>query len=171
MSVIIRESVSLDPISSERMDTTGAIHRYNFGWIKLHRVVGGAPGGGEIIESSITGISGVNTMFEETASQELLPPSLETPDVQGAVVVSGVGVTSFYKNGIKKRTMVRSRAIGSSEILLLGQSSFSIVEDKIYADAFGPGLQLTPGSDVQAAEGGVTITAANGIVTQTKIKG
>jgi hypothetical protein len=172
MGAIIRESVTVDPISSERIDTTGAIHRYNFGWVKIHRMVGGTPPAGTVVESSVTGISGMDNIFSEVTTQEIFPPSLETPDAYTVSDPEGVKVTSFFKNGIKKRTMIRTRPIGVSEILVLGQAEFSIVENKVYAGSFGPGAIMAPaGSGVQAAEGGVTITAANGIVTETKIKG
>jgi len=172
MSDIVRESVVVTPISSERMDVTGAVHRYNFGWIKIHRVVGGDPGDGEVIESTSTGISGMSRVFDENVTEEILPPSLETPDVTGSVSATGISVSTFYKIGIKKRAIVRTRAAAPAELIILGALPFSIMEDKLYADAIGNGSEApTPEGGPESADGGVTITAANGVITTTKIKG
>ncbi len=173
MSYTVRESITVDPITAERMDVMGSIHRYNFGWVKTHRIVGAGAGEGQLIETSVTGISGMAQTFVETVYQEILPPSLETPDVAANTVMSQpVKVGSYFKYGMKMRTMIRAKAVGTSEIIVMGSQGFSIDEEKEYADAVGAGGG-TPGNNngPEAAEGGITISVANGVLTKTTIKG
>ena len=169
----IRESITLDPITTERLDTMGNIHRYNFGWVKTHKIVGDGSPVGQVVDSSTTGISGMAMAFSENTAQEILPPALETPDVAPTTqMASSIVMGSFFKVGIKMRSMVRARAIGTSEILIMGQQAYAINETKEYADAIGnPAAPASPASGVEAAEGGVTITIANGVNTKTLIKG
>ena len=85
----------------------------------------------------------------------------------------GVKFNTFYRFGIKYRTMVRTRAVGKSKILQLGKQPYSVVEKKEYADAMGSSkddLSL-PAIAYQAAEGGINISIANGVKTVTTIKG
>lgn len=170
---IIRESITVDPISAERLDTQGNVHRYNFGWIKTIRQVGGSTPSGTLVEQSETALAGVHIIYEEFTTQSVLPPSLETPDVASSVAMTeSRKVGSFQKVGQKYRAMVRARAIGSAEILVLGMQQFSVQETKEYANAIGnPSEASLPAPDVSAAEGGLTITSANGIQTVTTIKG
>ena len=173
MSVNIRESVTVDPISTERLDIAGNIHRYNFGWVKTTRIVGGLIGDGEIVETSNTSIAGVTHQFLENVTQEILPPSLETPDVTAnTIMVAPKTVASFQKVGIKKRAMVRARAVGNSELIIIGSQQFGIAEEKEYAQAVGsPSSAAVPDPAVAAGEGGMTISVANGVLTKTRIKG
>ena len=180
MSSTIRESITLDPISSERIDTTGAIHRYNFGWVKTQKIVADGFGDGTddgsgnatVVDQCTTGLSGVGKAFKETTTQEILPPKLETPDVDPDTTMSdGIKMGTFFKFGIKMRTLVRTRAIGKPEVIVMGQQGYSIYESKNYADAIGSNSSKTFKDTIEAAEGGITITVANGVKTTTKIKG
>lgn len=169
----IRESITLDPISTERLDTMGNIHRYNFGWVKTQKIVGDGDPSGEVVDSSVTGISGMSTIFSETTAQEILPPSLETPDVSpNTSMYSSIKINSFFKYGIKMRAMVRARAVGMSELVIVGMQPYAINETKEYADAIGVESGYEPPEpENEAAEGGMTITIANGVNTKTLIKG
>ena len=123
---IIRESITLDPISSERMDVMGNIHRYNFGWVKTSKIVGGpdtkTKPGVMVVDQSTTGISGDKNVFDDKTTQEVLSPSLDTPEVKHSTVMDkGITLHTFYRFGIKHRTMVRTRAVGKSKILQLGE--------------------------------------------------
>ena len=169
----IRESITLDPISAERLDTMGNIHRYNFGWVKTQKIVGGGDPSGEVVDTSTTGISGMSKVFAETTAQEILPPSLETPNISpNTEMAASIRISSFFKHGIKMRSMVRARAIGMSEIIIMGSQAYSINETKEYADALGrDSIYEPPSPGREAAEGGMTITIANGVSTETLIKG
>jgi hypothetical protein len=171
----IRESITLDPISSDRMDTAGKIHRYNFGWIKTHKIVGGPQPGGVLVESAKTGISGMEQVYDEYTAQSILPASLEVPTVSSNTEMASprVSLNTFFRRGTKYRTLVRSKAIGVSTIITLGSQNFAIEEKKVYADAVGSGGGDAPPDDPtpQAADGGITITVANGVETTTTIKG
>jgi len=174
MSLIIRESINVDPITTERLDTMGNIHRYNFGWLKTHTIVGDSPEpDGVTLNSAQTGISGMERTFTEVTAQSILPPSLETPEVTASTSMNdGISVGSFYKSGVKFRAMIRSRAIGTSEIIVMGQQTYGIQERKHYADAMGRTDDSSmPNPETETAEGGVTISIANGIKTTTEIKG
>ena len=169
---IERENISLTPISTERIDTTGAIHRYNFGWVKTHKIIGEEIPQGVIIDQSTTGLSGVDRVFSESTTQEILPPGFETPDVETkAEMQPGVETGTFFKFGIKKLSFIRTRAIGESEVKILGQQGYKINETKYYADAVGEGELTSFGDDIEAVDNGITITAANGTKTTTTIKG
>jgi len=147
---------------------------------------------GEIVSSTTTGISGVDTVFKERESQSILPPSLETPDTeQMAEIQNGLTFDTFYRKGTKKRSTIRTKAIGNSDILVLGEQQFSIEEKKTYADSVGnenddsststdsdnntddnsDSNSASDSTDIQAAEGNYTITIANGVATKTKTKG
>ena len=169
---IERENISLTPIYTERIDTTGAIHRYNFGWVKTHKIIGDMPPDGTIIDQSITGLSGVARLFKEITAQEILPPSLDTPQVETKTKMEGDFETgTFFKFGTKQNSMIRTRAIGKSEVIIFGQQGYKINEKKHYANAIGQGTVESFGDDIEAVDNGITITAANGTKTTTTIKG
>ena len=171
---VIRESVTIDPISTEELDIEGNIHRYNFGWMVTRTIVGGSNEGGIVVESSSTGIAGNASVFEESVTQTILPPSITLPEGVGTVTSmdGGVELGTYYKFGTKKRTYTKSRVFGTSELVVMGESAYSITENKIYANSSGGGVTISPGAGGGAhADGGAQYVAANGVMTITDIKG
>ena len=161
----------LDPISYEELDINGYIHRYNFGWLLSETIVGGSPSGGLVVENTTTMIAGTAGAFNETLSQSILPPSIDMPAINGISMNSGIVVGSYSRVGSKKRTYTRNRVFGTSELIVMGESQFAVGENKIYADAIGGGgTEVSVGGGV-LADGGAQITAANGVMTITEIKG
>ncbi len=178
MSNIVREAITVDPIASEELDINGNIHRYNFGWMVTRTIVaveGASPISGTVTERTTTGISGNNKIFNEIVSQEILPPSLDLPEdiAVETEMVDAVSVGTYYRYGRKSRTYTKSRVFGTSEIVVMGETPFAILEVKEYADAMGPGAPApTVGGDSPAhADGGAQYTIANGVKTITDIKG
>lgn len=169
----IRESVTVEPITSEELDIAGNIHRYNFGWMVTRSIVGGGGGGGDgiVVEHTTTGISGIGSPFQEIVTQQILPPSLTTPMVGAETEMSsGIVVGSYYKTGTKRRMYTKAKVFGTSELIVMGENQFSVIENKVYADAAGGGNQIDP-SGGGGADGGVTISVANGVQTITHIRG
>ena len=168
---VLRESVVVDPISAEELDIAGYIHRYNFGWMVTRTIVGGGASGGTLIESSSTGVAGTAGSFEESVTQQILPPSIDLPAVGISTGMSGGAlVGTYYKIGTKARTYTKSRVFGTSELVVMGVSGFAITENKLYADAAGGGSSVSAGGGA-FADGGAQYTAANGVLTMTDIKG
>ena len=168
----------VDPIASEELDINGNIHRYNFGWMVTRTMVSldsgvGVPG--TVTESTTTGISGNVNEFYEVVTQEILPPSLDAPDniSTNTDMEDPVSVGTYYRHGRKKRVYTRSRVFGTSEIVPMGESPFSISEHKIYANAIGAGSPAPThsGGETAHADGGAQYTIANGVKTVTDIKG
>lgn len=188
MGDIIRESATMDPISVERVDMDQNIHRFNFGWMVRRVVVsiGDTEVDGIQTENSLTQISGTSHVYNEQVTEEILPAKLEIPEGgDGEFITTTIDdpltLKTYTKNGNKIRTAVRSHIFGGSEIIALGSSQFNIVEKKSYADAIGDGDKdeqkgLEPDeNDVpdtkETADGGGQVTAANGVLTVTKVQG
>ena len=175
----IRETAMIDPISSEELDIDGNIHRYNFGWMVTRTIVGledDASPSGTITESTTTGISGNTNTFHEVVTQEILPPSLDLPEGVATTTEMQASITvgTYYRYGTKKRVYTKAKVFGTSEIVVMGESPFSISEEKEYADAIGPGSPAPAhggGGEVVHADGGAQYTIANGVKTKTDIKG
>ena len=184
---MIREFITVDPISAERMDLAGSIHRYNFGWIKTVRSVTVAgkekpqepgepddPGDDKKLttETSDTQISGFSKKLSETVVQEVLPPSLTVPEVIPSTTMhDGYELTTYARKGTKKRLITRVRPFGTSKLIPLGDFPFAVIEDKEYADAISGAETPVVAPDSSIADGGVTVSIANGIKTYTTIKG
>ena len=172
---IIREVANLTPISSERVDTNGNIHRYNFGWNLQRTLVhtGEEKISGTVVDKSTVLIQGYDQEMIEESSIELLPPSLQTPDVKiSTTQESAVKVGSYYKEGVKKRVYTRIAVSGKNKIIEYATTPYSLTESKEYADAIGKGDGFSPPTpEREAAEGGAIISAANGVITKTIIKG
>ena len=175
---MVRETVMIDPISSEELDINGNIHRYNFGWMVTRTAVSlsadmSLPG--VITEETTTGISGNNKVFHEKVSQEIYPPSLDLPSDVSVMtgMDSSITVGTYYRFGRKKRLYTKSRVFGTSEIVPMGESPFSVSEQKEYANAIGPGSPAPShsGGETSHADGGAQYTVANGVKTMTDIKG
>ena len=168
----------IDPISSEELDINGNIHRYNFGWMVTRTIVSldsGVNIPGEITEETTTGISGNEKVFYEKVTQEILPPSLDLPEniVTNTEMQNSISVGTYFRHGRKKRMYTKARVFGTSEIVTMGESPFSISEQKEYADAIGPGSPAPEhvGGETLHADGGAQYTIANGVKTVTDIKG
>ena len=168
----------IDPISSEELDINGNIHRYNFGWMVTRTGVSldsGIQLPGVITEETTTGISGNNRVFYEKVSQEILPPSLDLPESVSTTtsMESSITVGTYYRFGRKKRLYTKASVFGISEIVPMGESPFSISEQKEYANAIGPGSPAPShsGGETSHADGGAQYTIANGVKTMTDIKG
>lgn len=174
----VRETIMVDPISSEELDIEGNIHRYNFGWMVTRTMVSlkseiEIPG--TVTEETTTGISGSEQVFYEKVSQEILPPSLDLPtDIETSTEMeSSISVGTYFRYGRKKRVYTKALVFGTSELIAMGESPFSMSEQKEYADAMGPGSP-TPehkGGETMHADGGAQYTVANGVKTMTDIKG
>jgi hypothetical protein len=173
---MIREFITVDPISSERMDNSGAIHRYNFGWIKTQRLIAIDPqeGEGVAVEKSLTAVSGYDSPLNEVVYQEVLPPSLQVPqEIKTRThMENSIRVPTYSRIGVKTRLLTRVMPMGGTELVETGKVAFSVVENKEYADAIGesaPELKII--EEVAAGDSAMTISVANGIKTSTKIKG
>jgi len=171
---VIRKNQTVTPLTTERLDVIGCIHRYNFGWLNTVSTVGdgggGGGGGGTVVETATVGLAGMNGSFSEVTTQEILPPSFNTPGV-GA---PGGGVSSFCKTGSKTRAVIRTRGYGGTTMVVLGTVPYSQTENKIYAGAKGAGGGGgggCGGGGGGGADGGITVVSANGVTTVTTIKG
>jgi len=170
---IIRENITVTPITSERVDTTGAIHRYVFGWTVQHTITsfdGTAPDG-TLVDSSAVMVQGYERPMSEMTSIKILPPTLEVPDVEANTDINGVEVASFVKEGEKTRVYTRVRVNGNNEVVEYAAAPYGVYETKEFADAMGNDWTFGERDPTSAAEGGVIVTAANGVLTKTKMKG
>lgn len=171
-----REQITLDPISSERMDCAGNIHRYNFGWLETKTIVGEKalpPSGANtaLIETSTTRIAGQSISFEESVVQIMHPASLKKPKISSNIsMTNSIDITTYTKVGTKYRTMIRSRASGKSELIGLGSNDFALIETKSYAGAIGTGAVVNPAVE-EYSDSGASIVVANGVKTETQLKG
>jgi len=170
---IIRENITVTPVTTERIDTVGAIHRYIFGWTVQHTITSfdSTMPDGIIVDSSSVLVQGYDRQMNEVTGISILPPSLEVPDVSANTGISGVKVVSFVKEGEKARVYTRIRVSGDNELIEYGLSPYSVYETKSYADAMGDGQSDGGGAEGEGAEGGIIVTAANGVLTETKMKG
>ena len=175
MSKMVREMINLDPLAGERMDNSGAVHRYNFGWVKTHRLVGldMESQDGVKVEDTITSVSGYSVALDEQVWQDILPPSLELPEVEASTGMSdGYELATYTRIGEKTRVYTKVKPFGGSEIVEMGKIPFSVVENKEYADAIkGDGNPLDVSPEVAAADSGTTIVIADGVKTETKVRG
>ena len=120
-------------------------------------------------------ISGNEKVLHEKVTQEILPPSLDLPEgiVTNTQMEDSVSVGTYFRYGRKKRMYTRARVFGTSEIVTMGESPFSISEQKEYANAIGSGSPAPEhiGGETLHADGGAQYTVANGVKTITDIKG
>ncbi len=177
MSKIVRETASVEPISSEELDIEGNIHRYNFGWMVTRNMVtmggqGSIPG--FITEATVTNISGNDKTFYEVVTQEILPPSLDLPAnvSTNTQMESSILIPTYVRTGRKKRSYTKASVFGVSKIVEMGETPFAVIESKEYANAIGGGISVPTTSEVSNhADGGAQYTIANGVKTMTDIKG
>ena len=179
---IVRETATVDPMSSEELDIEGNIHRYNFGWMVTRTIVSlddGTSIEGDIVEETITGISGNDKIFYEKVSQEILPPGINTPTgvELNTDMEDSASFETYFRFGRKKRVYTKAQIFGTSKIVTMGESQFSINESKEYANVIAtsetPSVPSAPANDenVTHADGGARYTIANGVKTMTDIKG
>lgn len=175
---VIRRNKTITPISAERIDVAGNIHRYNFGWLSTDTTVGGGTsqgggGGGVVVESATVKVTGTDVEYNEKTVQEVLPPSFSAPSPDASM--GGLTLNTFCKTGTKVRSIVRARAAGESTIVALGSTAYSLKESKTYAGAKGGGGEQSScegeGGGAEYADGGSTVIFANGVQTVTEIKG
>lgn len=171
---IIRESLDITPIITERVDMELQIHRYNFGWVQRHTVVGDGPVTGEITEASSTMMTGVGRAFAEMTGQTLLPPSLEVPEATGFTGTIGIEIGTYSKIGSRGRVSIRTHILGEPSMNVMGFVDFSVIENKTYNSMVGSPNAIPvdpPAPPIPNGGGGIRLDAAGGVQTKTIITG